>query len=256
MQKLQLIAAAAVIVVVACALGVDAQSSTTTTTAPSTTTTTTAASTTTTTTSTTTTTAQPTTTPAPTPPPANKTVVVADNAQAWRYAGPPDLRPLRNVTCPFSRWQGEPRTCLECRWCPYKKSACCEMEDEIAALKSINVSGATDWDCFITIMHFQQCGRCSPQSSKMLMNKTLNWVWDPRGVVIRPCRVSCRYIYSQCQGVKTLVGEPIVPPGMDETTFCAEFPELNKPEAPCFDSAGIVEFSLALVTTLLVVLIA
>jgi hypothetical protein len=163
---------------------------------------------------------------------------VIDEPLPWQRAGPVDLRPLRDVTCPFSRWQGDLRTCRECRWCPFKKLACCEMEDEIATLKSINVSGSTDWDCFITIMHFQQCGRCDPVSRKLLMNKTLNYVWDPRGMSIRPCKQACRYIHKQCSGVQTLIGEDIVPPGVDAETFCQEYPELNTEALPCFESAG------------------
>ena len=116
------------------------------------------------------------------------------------------------------------------------------MEDEIAVLKSVNVSGSQDWDCFITIVHFQQCGRCDPRSVTFLMNKTLNYVWDPRGVSIRPCKQACKYIYKQCKDAKTLTGQNVVPDGQGETEFCADYPELSSDEVPCFESAGAVSF--------------
>ena len=116
------------------------------------------------------------------------------------------------------------------------------MEDEIAVLKSVNVSGSQDWDCFITIVHFQQCGRCDPRSVTFLMNKTLNYVWDPRGVSIRPCKQACKYIYKQCKDAKTLTGQNVVPDGQGETEFCADYPEFSSDEVPCFESAGAVSF--------------
>lgn len=116
------------------------------------------------------------------------------------------------------------------------------MEDEIAVLKSVNVSGSTDWDCFITIVHFQQCGRCDPRSRNYLMNKTLNYVWDPRGVSVRPCKQACKYIYKQCKDAKTLSGEPVVAAGVGETEFCLDYPEISTEAVPCFESAGRVSF--------------
>lgn len=116
------------------------------------------------------------------------------------------------------------------------------MEDEIATLKSVNVSGSTDWDCFITIVHFQQCGRCDPKARSYLMNKTLNYVWDPRGVAIRPCKQACKYIYKQCKDAKTLAGAAVVPAGMTETDFCQDYPEINTEALPCFESAGAVSY--------------
>jgi hypothetical protein len=159
---------------------------------------------------------------------------------------------LRNVTCPWSRWQGAPRYCYECRWCPFRKETCCEMEDEIQVLKSVNVSGSTDWDCFITIVHFQQCGRCDPNARSYIMNKTLNYVWDPRGVAIRPCKQSCRYIYKQCRDAKTLVGEDVIAAGTSEDEFCADYPEFSSAQTPCFDSAGALVFSVTVAAMLLV----
>lgn len=172
----------------------------------------------------------------------------------WQLQGPVDLRPLRNVTCPFARWQGNTRACKECRWCPFRKQACCEMEDEIATLKSINVSGATDWDCFITIMHFQQCGRCSPKSVSYLMNKTLNYIWDPRGMSIRPCKQACRYIFGQCSNVKTLIGEKVIPDGVDVDTFCQDYPEIDGDPVPCFNgnSAGKINYAGVMTSLMLV----
>lgn len=128
------------------------------------------------------------------------------------------------------------------------------MEDEIAVLKSVNVSGSSDWDCFITIVHFQQCGRCDPRSLSFLMNKTLNYVWDPRGVSIRPCKQACKYIYKQCKDAKTLSGENVVPAGLGEVEFCSDYPELSTPDVPCFESAGSVSYVAAALLLVLTVI--
>ena len=223
-----------------CALGAFAQTTTTTTIANTTTAATTlpnaTAATTNASANVTTTTIMPFTTTTPVP----MTVVTTTGAPVG--LGPVDVRTLRNVTCPFSRWQGEPRYCYECRWCPFRSSTCCELEDEIAVLKSVNVSGSVDWDCFITIVHFQQCGRCDPKALTYIMNKTLNYTWDPRGVSIRPCRQACKYIWKQCKDAKTLTGDPVVPPGQGETDFCADYPEVSTPELPCFNAAGALSW--------------
>lgn len=145
-------------------------------------------------------------------------------------------------TCPFSRWQGEPRYCYECRWCPFRAQTCCEIEDEYDVLKSINVSGTDSWDCFITIAHFQQCGRCSPSAKSYLMQGdldtlNLNYVWEWRNLSIRPCKQACEYIYKQCNGAKMLNGKPVIPDGLDVGRFCAPFPQVSTPETPCFNAA-------------------
>ena len=156
-------------------------------------------------------------------------------------AGPPTVpmsMELPNVSCPFSRWQGDPRYCYECRWCPFREETCCEMEDEIDVLKSVNVSGSEDWDCFITVVHFQQCGRCDPRSNRYVQRKLLPYVWDIRNVSIRPCRRACQYIYKQCRDAVTLLGQAVVPPGMTEDAFCADSPETSTDAVPCYDAAG------------------
>ncbi len=143
--------------------------------------------------------------------------------------------------CPFSRWNGDPRYCYECRWCPFRQSTCCEMEDEINVLKSVNVSGSDYWDCFITIVHFQQCGMCSPSALTYVANETGSmpkYVWNARNLSIRPCKQACRYIHKQCTGAKTLMGEQVVPPGMDSETFCSAYPESSTPGEPCYDNAS------------------
>jgi hypothetical protein len=145
---------------------------------------------------------------------------------------------LPNVSCPFSRWQGEPRYCYECRWCPFRESTCCEMEDEIDVLKSVNVSGSADWDCFITIVHFQQCGRCDPAARKYIMSGNLNWVWSQFNASIRPCRQACKYIHKQCRDAVTLKGERVVPSGMSDAEFCDRFPVSDSPETPCYNAAS------------------
>lgn len=148
-------------------------------------------------------------------------------------AGPINISTLPK--CPFSRWQGDPRYCYECRWCPFRAETCCEMEDEVDMLKSVNVSGTDDWDCFITIVYFQQCGRCSPSARSYVQNKLLPYVWDIRNLSIRPCRQSCEYIYKQCRSAKTLTGEPVIPTSLEE--FCKEAPVSSTPELPCYNSA-------------------
>lgn len=145
--------------------------------------------------------------------------------------------------CPFSRWQGEPRYCYECRWCPFRDRSCCEIEDEVDALKAINVSGSDDWDCFITIAHFQQCGRCSPDAKSFVQQTdqekmTLKYVWDPRNLSIRPCKQACKYIYKQCNRASLLDGTPIIPAEVTEGEFCAPYPEISTPDMPCYNSAN------------------
>ena len=149
-------------------------------------------------------------------------------------------------TCPF--WQGEPRYCYECRWCPFRESTCCEMEDEVDVLKSVNVSGSDDWDCFITIVHFQQCGRCSPDAKSFVQQTDMAatyqmYVWDARNLSIRPCRQACHYIYKQCNKATLLNGNPIVPGDMPESQFCASFPEVSTPELPCYNGVATMTHS-------------
>lgn len=162
--------------------------------------------------------------------------------------------------CPFSRWQGEPRYCYECRWCPFRDRSCCEIEDEVDALKAINVSGSDDWDCFITIAHFQQCGRCSPDAKSFVQQTdqermSLNYVWDPRNLSIRPCKQACRYIYKQCNRATLLDGTPIIPPEVTEGEFCSPYPEISTPETPCYNSAPrrlVMDAAVALIAALIV----
>ena len=159
--------------------------------------------------------------------------------------------------CPFSRWNGDPRYCYECRWCPFRQSTCCEMEDEISVLKSVNVSGSDYWDCFITIVHFQQCGMCSPSARSYVQNVGINYVWNANNLSIRPCKQSCQYIYKQCQGALTLNGDPVIPRDMDSNVFCSQYPESSTPDLPCYDSASsasLVTMALVVVATLLTLL--
>lgn len=142
-------------------------------------------------------------------------------------------------SCPWSRWGGSPRYCYECRWCPFREATCCEMEDEIDVLKSVNVSGSDDWDCFITIVHFQQCGRCDPNSTQYARNvPRVNYAVGPLNFTVRPCLQACKYIYRQCKDAKTLTGEPVVPPDASESEFCADAPEISTPDLPCYNTAS------------------
>jgi hypothetical protein len=111
------------------------------------------------------------------------------------------------------------------------------MEDELALLRTINVSGGADWDCYVTILHFQQCGRCAPDSARYIMNQTLGYVFDPRGVAIRPCRSGCAFIYKRCKDTLMLNGEAMIPAGVSEGDFCALSPVVDTPEEPCFNAA-------------------
>jgi hypothetical protein len=145
----------------------------------------------------------------------------------------------RSQSCPWSRWGGAPRYCYECRWCPFREKTCCEMEDEIDVLKSVNVSGSDDWDCFITIVHFQQCGRCDPNSTQYARDTPrVNYAVGPLNFTVRPCLQACRYIYRQCKDARTLTGEPIVPQEMTENSFCADAPETSTDELPCYNAAS------------------
>lgn len=159
--------------------------------------------------------------------------------------------------CPFSRWKGSPRWCYECRWCPFRAASCCEMEDEVDTLKSVNVSGSNDWDCFITIVHFQQCGRCDPAAKNytQVTNAPLPWVWHPLNLSIRICKPACRYIYRQCTGVSTLKGGSVVPDGMSEDAFCSDFPEESTPGKPCYNGCGRQTLLGALLLLLLLMIV-
>jgi hypothetical protein len=157
-------------------------------------------------------------------------------APSWSPA-PPQSFDL-NQSCPFSRWGGSPRYCYECRWCPFRESTCCEMEDEIDVLKSVNVSGSADWDCFITIVHFQQCGRCDPNSTQYARDTPrVKYATGPLNFTIRPCLQACKYIYRQCKDANTLTGEPVVPSDVSEAEFCRDAPEFSSPELPCYNAA-------------------
>jgi hypothetical protein len=146
-------------------------------------------------------------------------------------------------TCPFSRWLGEPRRCFECLWCPFRSSSCCETEDEVDVLKSVQVSGTDAWDCFITIVYFQQCGRCSPSARSYLQRvdqekRFLEYVWDARNLSIRPCRLACENIYSRCKGALMLDGRPVIPDTVSSEEYCAEYPVVSTPALPCYNAAG------------------
>lgn len=161
--------------------------------------------------------------------------------------------PVINISslaqCPFSRWNGAPRYCYECRWCPFRSSSCCEMEDEIDVLKSVNVSGSDEWNCFITIVHFQQCGRCSPEARSLVQQVAqreygLDYVWNSLNLSIRPCKQACQYIWKQCGSAKKLDGTPVVPPGMGDQEFCKWYPEYSTPDTPCYNRSTSLRCSL------------
>jgi hypothetical protein len=124
------------------------------------------------------------------------------------------------------------------------------MEDEINMLTTINVSGTYNWDCFITISHFQQCGMCSPSAKTYIQTidintHYLNYVWDPRGLTIRPCAQACQYIYNRCLGATLLNGDPVIPPGVDLVTFCSQYPTESTPELPCYNGGSGTRYAVA-----------
>ena len=157
--------------------------------------------------------------------------------------------------CPYSRWQGDPRYCHECRWCPFRGASCCEIEDEIDVLKSVNVSGSKFWDCFITIVHFQQCGRCDPAARNYtnVSKSVLPWVWHPLNLHIRICESACQYIYRQCSGVTLLSGESFTNLSEEEFIQQLDCPKVSTPSNPCYNAAG--SSSIALVEVLIVFLL-
>lgn len=126
------------------------------------------------------------------------------------------------------------------------------MEDEIDMLKSVNVSGSDDWDCFITIVHFQQCGKCSPNARKYTQNALLPYVWDIRNLSIRPCKQACGYIYKQCSGAMTLAGQPVVPNGISVEAFCQDAPDAPTDAVWCYNGAAS-QWTLATAAVLLIV---
>lgn len=127
------------------------------------------------------------------------------------------------------------------------------MEDEIDVLKSVNVSGSDDWDCFITIVHFQQCGRCSPSAKDYVQAKQLGWVWDPRGLSIRPCKKACKYIYNQCQGAKLIGGGDVIPSNITLEEMCGHLPDSDTPGDRCYDAAQWASMLAAIVSIVVMV---
>eukprot|EP01059_Diplonema_ambulator_P017614 TRINITY_DN29622_c0_g1_i1.p1 TRINITY_DN29622_c0_g1~~TRINITY_DN29622_c0_g1_i1.p1 ORF type:complete len:208 (+),score=19.92 TRINITY_DN29622_c0_g1_i1:45-668(+) len=137
---------------------------------------------------------------------------------------------IDNLQCPFAPWRengtADTRWCYECRWCPFREHTCCEKQDEITLLKNINVSGGSDWSCFITIAHFQECGKCSPESQRYTVynvDRYLRYAPNPECLSINVCEEACGYIYKQCKGTKMLSGEPVIDPKVykDKDAFCS-----------------------------------
>ena len=108
------------------------------------------------------------------------------------------------------------RSCPSCRWCPFRESSCCEQLDEGKLLTGIEISGANDWSCFVTVLAFQECGKCSPVASNLTVSvsnvseisfgQRLLYAPDAGGhdQVIRVCRDECGYIYGRCRDTERL----------------------------------------------------
>eukprot|EP01012_Entosiphon_sulcatum_P034384 TRINITY_DN4360_c0_g2_i1.p1 TRINITY_DN4360_c0_g2~~TRINITY_DN4360_c0_g2_i1.p1 ORF type:complete len:210 (-),score=35.03 TRINITY_DN4360_c0_g2_i1:63-668(-) len=146
--------------------------------------------------------------------------------------------------CPFATWRAgnnsDVRNCFECKWCPFRRETCCEIADEVSILEQIDVSGADYWDCFITIMHFQECGRCSPESRKFTCNGKVDYIGtkntpdEAKGFSIRVCKQACGYIYDQCKDAKLLsTSQPFTTKSKDD--FCKDAPADDSPD--CYNSA-------------------
>eukprot|EP01064_Diplonema_japonicum_P005278 TRINITY_DN1355_c4_g1_i1.p1 TRINITY_DN1355_c4_g1~~TRINITY_DN1355_c4_g1_i1.p1 ORF type:complete len:209 (+),score=18.24 TRINITY_DN1355_c4_g1_i1:47-673(+) len=137
---------------------------------------------------------------------------------------------LDNLQCPFATWKengtADTRWCYECRWCPFREHTCCEKADEVTLLKTINVSGSSDWSCFITIAHFQECGKCSPESQRYTVynvDRYLRYAPNPDCLSVNICEEACGYIYKQCHSTNMLSGEPVIDPNEypSKEAFCS-----------------------------------
>eukprot|EP01061_Rhynchopus_euleeides_P009341 TRINITY_DN18507_c0_g2_i1.p1 TRINITY_DN18507_c0_g2~~TRINITY_DN18507_c0_g2_i1.p1 ORF type:complete len:233 (+),score=55.20 TRINITY_DN18507_c0_g2_i1:54-701(+) len=149
--------------------------------------------------------------------------------------------------CPFATWKDEngtagKRNCYECRWCPFRRETCCEKDDEIMLLKNINVSGSQDWSCFITIAHFQECGKCSPDSLKYTIHGNdaspyLSYVPNPDCLAIAICTEACGYIYKQCKNTNKINGDPVIDPALypNKDMFCFQARVREERGDPCYN---------------------
>eukprot|EP00759_Apiculatamorpha_spiralis_P053613 PhF_6_TR6272/c0_g1_i1/m.9491 len=167
----------------------------------------------------------------------------------------------RKATCPFAKWatESDTRNCFECRWCPFRRKTCCEVQDEIDILKALNLSGSDNWDCFITVAHFQECGKCAPESHDYLQVKPLSYAYHKWGWSVRVCKEACGYIYKQCKDAYLYNGDDktqtlMIPKGMSQDEFCKDSPEAGNLDLPCYNNAlglipkiGMIIFSLLMI---------
>ncbi|KAJ9437011.1 hypothetical protein DIPPA_07026 [Diplonema papillatum] len=157
----------------------------------------------------------------------------------------PETPASEQPQCPFATWKenntADTRWCYECRWCPFRESTCCEKEDEVTLLKHINVSGSDDWSCFITIAHFQICGKCSPESKRYTVynvERYLNYAPDPECLSINVCEEACGYIYKRCQNTAKIDGSPVINSTLYPTkaAFCSYAREHSD---NCYNAAAV-----------------
>jgi len=152
---------------------------------------------------------------------------------------------LKEQDCPFSPWRGKPRYCFECHWCPFRRDTCCEMADERTLLENMKISGTDNWECFITLAHFQECGKCSPDSRKFLQQRALAYAPHPLNWSIRVCKKACSYIYDRCstanlirdfpnQTKEKMINKTLYPTW---ESWCAGSPDEWDMDQACYNSA-------------------
>ena len=124
------------------------------------------------------------------------------------------------------------------------------------------MSGSEDWSCFITIAHFQQCGRCSPDSSNYTIYgdeaaRYLEYVPHPECLAISVCEEACGYIYKQCKNTERINdGGPVINKAAYPTkdAFCSLARQREAMGLPCYSAGSALAPSLLLLLALLFVI--
>lgn len=160
----------------------------------------------------------------------------------------------RSSLCPFTRQFTPYSRCVTCRTCWYDTNSCCLDTHEDVIQESLEVLGGSHWNCRLTILHYQECGKCSPESHLFVTDKFertgkyLNFTdsYDRNRVMpmafnrefgVRICKKNCEYIWNQCGNVPIISytgneiegeynegSEFIVPPGVSREDFCQDYP--------------------------------
>eukprot|EP01063_Lacrimia_lanifica_P002016 TRINITY_DN11052_c0_g1_i2.p1 TRINITY_DN11052_c0_g1~~TRINITY_DN11052_c0_g1_i2.p1 ORF type:complete len:238 (+),score=77.77 TRINITY_DN11052_c0_g1_i2:73-786(+) len=180
---------------------------------------------------------------------------LADRQVAEQVLFPGTVQEMQNPDaepkCPFAKWRptdlsdtkADPRWCYECRWCPFRAETCCEKEGEVELLKNIQVMGNKDWNCFITIAHFQVCGMCSPDSKQYALvneERYLNYVEQDNCLSVNICPDACGYIWKQCRNVRKMDGTGfVIDPDkyVTQKDFCSVAEDNYAQGRPCYSAA-------------------